>query len=814
MGKRWQKITLCCVLAVGVLVVGLWTGVAKFGWFDRSVAITSSPSADQILSDMSKNLTEQLINDAIAYKNADGASRETALSTLHQTAAKRQQYIKTLMQEDPDAFLSLAISQDIKQELLQGIEGIETNVALGGELKLIAEETSDHDSHDQDCATLFFLVLPSGETKSLFLPTSVPVAYNPNDIIQTVGFELDGTFVPNTVADPGNFIVIAGGIEASDNMASLSTFGTRKIAVILVNVNNAAITDNAEHAFTPSGALQMFDAAKNYYEENSYGQVSLSGKLNPAKSADVFGVYNVTTENIPNDYNCNLYYNDWYNQGTAAAATDGFVNSGYDHVLVWINKPPYTVTPFNICNWNGRADVTGSKIYQWSYAGASTAIHEMGHNLGLPHASSFENCTISGQGVSFAKAEDCSTFREYGDFYSAMGTGETRGSPTVHFDAIEKVKLGWIPATNVTTVTASGTHVVNLYPSEQSSTGTQLIRIPMPYDIVPRSGTIIYQGEAPFYYYLELRKPVGIDGNGLSQFKEDFNGVFLRTGSGSTTFTYASNYLWSLGALPGAEACYLDRCTTGLRPGMVFADPYNPDMTIKVLSWTPDKATVEITLTKDVEPTVCVRREPTVVVDPLSATVEPGGSAKYVVTATNNDSGGCNHSGHTFKSGTPPSGFQVSAGGTKGDLQPGDSSSQEFTVASPSTVASGIYTITFTVTNLNSNTTVARDASFIVASTNATPPTIVVTGITNGGTINPNANTKIAATATHAEGISKVEIHIDNQLVAKCNEPKNGICDVFVKGSNVVSGTHTLKVTATAKDTGQTNGTANLSFGR
>jgi len=820
LSQKWQRIALCCVLVISILAAGLWAG----GWFDKSIVITSSPSTEQVLSDMSKNLTEQLINDAIAYKNADISNRETALSTLHQTAAQRQEYIKTLMQEDPDAFLSLAITPDIRQELLQGIEGVETTVTLEGRLELIVE-VADH-NHDGRPTTLFFLVLPSGEAKSLHLPTSASVAHNPNDQVRVIGYELDGIFVPDTISDLNNFTVLSSSVEDNGDMASLRVSGTRQVAIILVNVNGADITHSPQHNFTLAGALQMFDDAKSYFEEVSYGQMSISGKLNPAKSADVFGIYNITTANLPEDYHCDSYYTAWYDQGVAAAAADGFVNSNYQHVMVWMNRPPATivVTPSynNICNWAGRGSVGEStaRVYQWSFAGISTAIHELGHNLGLPHAGRFENCTIDDQSVPFAKAANC-RYVEYGDHFSVMGSSSNQyGNPTTHINAVEKVKFGWIPAANVTTVDTAGTHTIDLYPQEESSAGTQLIRIPLPYNIAPRAGTPIYQGEAPYYYYLELRKPFGVQSNISDMAKNGYTGVQLRTGSGSTSFTYAATYLWTLGSLPGAETC--SGCSIGIRPGMVFTDPYNPNMAIKVLSWAQNKATVEITLTSDVGPTVCARPAPTVTVSPSSSVVEPGGYVGYTVTATSNDSEGCfDTASYTTRASTTATGFSISPPTRTWNLAPGASNSQSFSATSPITAASGLYAITFTVTsNSDASISVSRTAEFIVDSGGdpppppPTPPTINISGVTSGGTISSSANTKITATAAHAEGISKVEIHINNQLVARCTEPRNGICDIFVKGSSTASGTHMLRVTATAKNTGQTTGTTNLTFNK
>ena len=805
--KKWQKLAIYYVLFVGILSIGLWAGITKLGWFDNSVAISSSPTDSEIVSEMSKNLTEQLINDAIAYKNSNDNNRETALSILHQTADRRQEYIKALMKEDPDAFLRLAITPDIKDELLQEVNGIEATVTLEGKLEIIAQteifedETENHHDHDHDhlnCTYSFFLVLPSGETKNLYLPESAP-AYNPNDQIKVTGYELDDNIVPDTVADPDNFAVIAAAMEPG------ATVGTHATAVFLLNVEGSTIPSS----FNKTNALQTFNEVNAWFQEASLGNFRLAGKLNPSQPADIFGTYTMVADN-PDLIHC-FRYNNWRGEAYAAAAADGFVAADYRHIMLIIN---FESRPGMVCGGGeGTMGGVGSSVgMQGNTLGSTdnkgTIIHELGHNLsyGLLHASSLYNCTINDQPVVFSKFDNC-TYGEYGDPFSVMGSSQGN----FHFNAIEKTHLGWIPAANVVTATTSGTY--DLYPSDGFSSGTQLIRIPMTYDDpVP-----VAYGPAPWFYYLELRKLVGVqNGAGANAArKADLNGVFLRVGN-STTYP-PKTVLHRLGALPGAEPC--EQCVTGLRPGMVFKDPHDPNITIKVLSWTPDKATVSVEF-GGAPPPACVRQNPTVIINPSERTmrVNPGSTVNHTVTVTNNDSPwGCSTSTFNITPGaTNPAGLSFSPTSQSLTIAPGESKTQVFSTTLPPGMTEGSRTVFFTAINSDhtSYSSGSLHASIIVVNTGATPPAINISGITNGGTIQPNTNTKIITTSTHTTGISKVEIFINNKLVARCNEPKNGICDVFVKGSNTAVGTHMLRVVATTKDTSQTTGTANLTFNK
>jgi hypothetical protein len=84
--------------------------------------------------------------------------------------------------------------------------------------------------------------------------------------------------------------------------------------------------------------------------------------------------------------------------------------------------------------------------------------------------------------------------------------------------------------------------------------------------------------------------------------------------------------------------------------------------------------------------------------------------------------------------------------------------------------------------------------------------------VTNNELISPSLNTKIVASVSHPTGVSNVQIFINGKLVENCNDPKNGTCDVFVKGSSTASGTHTIRVDATAKNS--VTGTSSLTFRR
>jgi hypothetical protein len=92
--------------------------------------------------------------------------------------------------------------------------------------------------------------------------------------------------------------------------------------------------------------------------------------------------------------------------------------TGYDRVAI--------VTPDIDCPFLGVAAPTGTEVLLNGRLFRSLAVHELGHTLGLFHAS------------GWACLEGKCTFDEYGNAFSAMGGGDG------DFNAYEKSRLGWL----------------------------------------------------------------------------------------------------------------------------------------------------------------------------------------------------------------------------------------------------------------------------------------------------------------------------------------------------------------------------------
>ena len=121
--------------------------------------------------------------------------------------------------------------------------------------------------------------------------------------------------------------------------------------------------------------------------------------------------------------------------------------------------------------------------------------HELGHNLGLHHAGSFDCTGAGGQAVSISS--NCE-LREYNDPWDVMGGFGSRHSHAAHLD-----RLGFLSASNVQTVSASGTYSLTAAPTAPT-TAPMTLRIPRTYT----SG-----GAVQDWYYLEVRSAGGVFDN-------------------------------------------------------------------------------------------------------------------------------------------------------------------------------------------------------------------------------------------------------------------------------------------------------------
>lgn len=308
----------------------------------------------------------------------------------------------------------------------------------------------------------YFLELADGRWLELALDQDPEI--EPNQAVSVEGERIGNVFHASVLE-----AMIAPGDEAVGSVTEpLLGPSPKRIAVVLFNFSN----DTSQPIDAARAKELVFSGASStnaYYKEVSFGIRSLTGIADA--TGDVFGWYTIDATNA------NCAYQDWGTAARAKAQAAGASLTSYDHVVHYFPRA-------TSCQFSGVGQLPGK--YNWINAsGSQTIAHELGHNFGVHHASSYR-CLESNVPVPIGGT--C-TANEYGDPFDVMGSGYR------HLSAYHKEKLGFLEAANVQTVTTNGSF--ELAPLEQKATGVQVIKYAIP-------GT-------SDLYYVEYRQPFGFD---------------------------------------------------------------------------------------------------------------------------------------------------------------------------------------------------------------------------------------------------------------------------------------------------------------
>ena len=307
--------------------------------------------------------------------------------------------------------------------------------------------------------------LKAGQTRIPLKPTAV--AAESGERVVVTGEMRDGRLVGEV---RGTESEVAG---------QALTLGTpSKVAVILFT-----LPGDGAHSWSQELARSRIFTASNsvsaFYEEESYGQISLTGKLHG--DGDVFGPFNLSGSQV------GCPFGDWDDEADEAAEDTGADLTGYDHFV-------YIFPLKSACQWSGIAELGGSRINIngnfFDTTAKAVVAHEFGHNFGLLHAGSW-TCTSGGIRVQIS---DTCTIAEYGDPFDTMGNIGYRHNNGWNLD-----KLGLLVPQNVETVSVSG--IYSLRSALAPTTEPTVLRIPRAYAAASNDVTS--------WYYLEIRQAGG-----------------------------------------------------------------------------------------------------------------------------------------------------------------------------------------------------------------------------------------------------------------------------------------------------------------
>ena len=251
----------------------------------------------------------------------------------------------------------------------------------------------------------------------------------------------------------------APGNQSARAPMSAGSGGAIRLAVVLANFSDQT-SEPFDAAAVSATVFSSPDSVAALFAEQSGGQVTLSGTI--------FGWITLPSSAATCDYV------SWAEGAEAALGPETL--AGYTNLVVLTPKT-------EACTWAGLAYLGGSTAWINGEPTLTAFAHELGHNLGLGHASALA-CTQGDERVVLS--ESCIVAGEYGDPFTTMGSGAS-----AHLTGVHKAQLGWLAPDGIQTVTAGGTFT--LTPLAAPGFGVRALRIPW--------------GDE--HLHLEFRQPLG-----------------------------------------------------------------------------------------------------------------------------------------------------------------------------------------------------------------------------------------------------------------------------------------------------------------
>ncbi|MBP9902790.1 MAG: immunoglobulin domain-containing protein [Verrucomicrobia bacterium] len=290
----------------------------------------------------------------------------------------------------------------------------------------------------------------SGE--ALCSVSSRPAAVNQQPVVADVGGQTLFFCQPQHAIEENERIVAAEGGpptgESNDPEATAWTEGQKKLLIIRVD-----FPDLVGVNLTDSGAVSLINNLNTFYTEMSYGR---AGFISNSLGSDFTPVFRMPQPSAY--YGTNNYYNQLRTAARSAAVTAGYVLGNYDLDVICFGAVPGW-------SWAGLGYVGAAGTWLRNNFSTGVAGHELGHNYGLNHASSWDTggASVIGSGTS----------TEYGDSFDTMGAASAGNN---HFNARYKNYLNWLTASEVITATSNGTYRIYAH-DNPSSTGLRGLKI-------------------------------------------------------------------------------------------------------------------------------------------------------------------------------------------------------------------------------------------------------------------------------------------------------------------------------------------------
>jgi len=624
-----------------------------------------------------------------------------------QALAERSRLMQELIATDPRAATALAFPADVLAGLAASFPAakgsLEHRGRWRGELEYLIEDDASMKSHRS-----VFKLHGQSEVLDVRFAGGEPPGLSSGRKLEVSGLRVGRSIAVDEAeqldaAQDGTVNADAG----STYPATCAPTGAQSVLSVLVNLPGytlpAAVTADfmrgtlLGNAFSSATSTPDW-SVDDFWRQNSDGRTY----VDPANTTIVGPI--TLTSNFNTDASGASYCDNYGLRDAVMKQIDGQVDfKRYSRILI--------VMPANgACSWAGTANL-GCRSLSSAGDGAFTAsvawqradtmqsrsravqltTHEMGHNLGLHHASSrdFDAEALGALGAA-------GSLGEYGDTHSSMGSWNLGFYASSHLANT----LGWLgSSTNFRTVESSGTYTIQNY--EARPAGLKALKV--------RRGT---GNDA--WLWIESRQNTGIYSSQLSA--SLFTGALIHfqdstTGSKSHLLDYTT-----------ATSGFGD---AALPAGQTWTDPYS-NLSVTVNGVTASAMTVTV----NYGGVICTSAAPTVSVSPASASLDYGSSANLTVTVKNNSSSGCATESYALVA-TAPSGWNAAFASGSLTVSPGQQAQATLNLGVPSPYALGTYAVGVSAQGADSGRSASTSANLTVTE----PVNTLVVAVAAGGKV-------------------------------------------------------------------------------
>jgi hypothetical protein len=215
---------------------------------------------------------------------------------------------------------------------------------------------------------------------------------------------LVGQPVKITDADPtrGGIQGRVRAIEPDQRVQDSPPPGPQSVLVLLLTTPDDPIPAAPDATVAKEKVFSNPDSVAAYYALQSNGATTLVGRTDPV--GDVLGPIALNTPMAGCPYQAIA------DEADQRAAAGGYLPVAYDHVV-------YVMPSSGECDFGGRGQMPGTRVWSNGSLTVRVLAHELGHNMGANHANSLACVDQFGNLVPYS--ETC-TSTEYGDPFDVI----------------------------------------------------------------------------------------------------------------------------------------------------------------------------------------------------------------------------------------------------------------------------------------------------------------------------------------------------------------------------------------------------------